>query len=166
MTISRKEGLYFFSGFSLQRREPASHLAVRQTHRWAGGSPWGGLYDHEKAETTEKERADTRPVFVMHQYSERKFMTEYDDYLTTGMLGAYHPENAVLRESGDGGVDTLYRDSKYTVDENYCTRERKMLIKGRRFVIFSVFPVNATSTPTDKMLSLIDMELEKESKAG
>lgn len=102
----------------------------------------------------------------MHQYSERKSMTTYDDYLMTGMLGAYHPENAVMRESGDGGVDTLYRDSKYTVDENYCTRERKMLIKGRRFAISSVFPVNATSTPTDKMLSLIDMELEKESKAG
>lgn len=102
----------------------------------------------------------------MHHYRERKSMIEYDDYLTTGILGAYHPENAVLRESGDGGVDTIYRDSEYTIDENYCTSERRMMIKGRRFAISSVFPVNATSTPTDKMLALIDADMEKESKAG
>lgn len=41
---------------------------------------------------------------------------ELQEYLTTGMLGAYHPENAILRETEDGHVDTIFRDDKRGFD--------------------------------------------------
>ena len=50
----------------------------------------------------------------------------------------------------------LYRDSCYTIDDVNYTRERIMIIKGKRFIISSVFPVESTLTATDKMLELID----------
>jgi hypothetical protein len=41
-----------------------------------------------------------------------------------------------------------------------------MLIEGRRFQITSVFSGEATATPTDKLLSLIDTELKKEANSA
>ena len=38
----------------------------------------------------------------------------------------------------------------------------RMLIRGKVFRVTSIFPDAPTVTPTDKMLSLIDSELEKE----
>ena len=46
-----------------------------------------------------------------------------------------------------------------------CTREREMLIKGKRFIISSVFPLDARTTATDKMLALIDADLQKDAKS-
>lgn len=40
-----------------------------------------------------------------------------------------------------------------------------MLIKGKRFIISSVFPVKAKATATDKMLVLIDADLQKDAKS-
>ena len=37
-------------------------------------------------------------------------MTELQEYITTGMLGTYHPENAILRQEEDG-VNTIFRDT-------------------------------------------------------
>ena len=36
-----------------------------------------------------------------------------------------------------------------------------MIIKGKRFIISSVFPVESTLTATDKMLKLIDADMKK-----
>ena len=88
-------------------------------------------------------------------------MTELQEYVTTGMLGAYHPEDAVLRQEG-AGVNTIFRDTHFWKREGCFVRERKMLIGGRSFHISSVFPAHPTATPTDKMLGLIDAELKKE----
>ena len=90
--------------------------------------------------------------------------TESEIYLETGILGGYRPEEAVLRKADGGGVDTLYRDANYTVSEKEYSRERQMLIRGKRFIVTSVFPTNATSTPTDKILSVIDGDLETREK--
>ena len=90
--------------------------------------------------------------------------SEYEIYLETGILGGYRPEEAILRKAEGGGVDTLYRDANYTVSEKKYSRERQMLIRGKCFIVTSVFPTNATATPTDKMLSVIDGDLEAEEK--
>lgn len=97
--------------------------------------------------------------------SERSNMkTESEIYLETGILGGYRPEEVVLRKAEGGGVDTLYRDAQYTITENEYSRERQMLIRGKCFIVTSVFPTNATATPTDKMLSVIDSDLNVEKK--
>ena len=88
-------------------------------------------------------------------------MTELQEYMTTGMLGAYHPENAVLRQEEDG-VNTIFRDTSFWEREGCFVRERRMLIEGKTFHISSVFPEHPTATPTDKMLGLIDTELKKD----
>jgi hypothetical protein len=36
-----------------------------------------------------------------------------------------------------------------------------MIIKGKRFIISSVFPVESSLTATDKMLELIDADMNK-----
>lgn len=92
-------------------------------------------------------------------------MNDYKEYLETGMLGSYRPESAVIRKSDSGEAIAVFRDSHYTVDENNCTREREMLIKGKRFIISSVFPVKAKATATDRMLALIDSDLQKDAKS-
>ena len=91
-------------------------------------------------------------------------MSDYKEYLETGILGSYRPEEVVLRKAEGGGVDTLYRDSNYTITDKEYSRERQMLIRGKRFIVTSVFPTNASATPTDKMLSVIDSDLKGEKK--
>jgi hypothetical protein len=81
--------------------------------------------------------------------------------METGMLGTYHPESAVDKKDGKT-VTTLFRDTVHKVTENEVTRERRMLIDGRVYRITSVFLPDASVTPTDKLLSVIDADLEKE----
>lgn len=82
-------------------------------------------------------------------------------YRDTGILGAYRPEQVVLRRAEDGGVETLFRDSTAVVEGEDFTWQRDMIVNGKRFLVTSVFPGNATATPTDKLLQLIDTKLEK-----
>ena len=88
-------------------------------------------------------------------------MDEAKEYLLTERMGAYHPEKAVVKKSENGVTRALYRDSCYTIDDVNYTRERIMIIKGKRFIISSVFPVESTLTATDKMLELIDADMNK-----
>jgi hypothetical protein len=91
---------------------------------------------------------------------------EFEEYLETGMLGAYQPENAILREDTNGSVGAIFRDTEHRVEGDSFTHTRRMLIEGRRFQITSVFSGEATATPTDKLLSLIDTELKKEANSA
>ena len=91
--------------------------------------------------------------------------TDFEEYKETGMIGAYYPERAVLRKS-DGGVVTTYRDCKYRVTEDSFTKERAMVVNGKTYLVTSVFPLEPSATPTEKMLSYIDSELEKAAKSA
>ena len=93
-------------------------------------------------------------------------MTEFEEYQQTGMLGGYMPEQARLYQSEDGKVGTLFRDTAYWKRDGCSVHEREMYVGGRLFRITSVFPDAPTATPTDGMLSLIDMELEKRSRGA
>ena len=88
---------------------------------------------------------------------------DYEAYRDTGVLGSYHPEMAVLREQRGGEVLTTFRDTNYQQQEDYLESQRKMLIRGKVFYVTSAFPSEAIATPTDKLLSMIDAELSKQS---
>ena len=91
---------------------------------------------------------------------------DYEAYRDTGVLGSYHPEIAVLREQRGGEVLTTFRDTNYQQQEDYLESHRKMLIRGKVFLVTSVFPSETIATPTDKLLSLIDAELSDQSHSA
>ena len=55
--------------------------------------------------------------------------TEFEEYISTGMLGTYRPEDAVVRRMEDGSVVTVFSDTAQTDS----TWDREMLIEGRVF---------------------------------
>ena len=91
-------------------------------------------------------------------------MNDYKEYLEMGILGSYRPENAVVKKYDSGAALTLFRDTVCMHEGDSRVREREMLIKGKRFIISSVFPLDAGATATDKMLALIDADLQKDDK--
>ena len=91
-------------------------------------------------------------------------MTEFEEYQQTGMLGGYDPAHAVVRQAGNEEVGVTFRDTAYWKRDGCSVRERKMRVGDKLFQITSVFPDASTATPTEKMLALIDAELEKENQ--
>lgn len=91
---------------------------------------------------------------------------DYEEYRDTGVLGSYHPEMAVLREQRGGEVLTTFRDTNYQQREDRMESQRKMVIRGKVFLVTSVFPSEVIATPTDKLLSLIDAELFDQSHSA
>jgi len=87
--------------------------------------------------------------------------TEFEEYISTGMLGAYHPEAAVIRQTDDGDVVTIFRDTS----QFGSAKDRDMIIEGRVFHVTSIFAGEPTATSTQKLLALIDTELAKESRS-
>lgn len=92
--------------------------------------------------------------------------TEYEEYRETGMLGGYDPDRATLRETENGEVLTSFRDTSYQHLDDHIINHREMLIGGKVFHVTSVFQIDATATPTDKLLSLIDTDLKKEAHSA
>ena len=92
--------------------------------------------------------------------------TEYEEYRETGMLGGYDPDRATLRETENGEVLTSFRDTSYQHLDDHIINQREMLIGGKVFHVTSVFQMDATATPTDKLLSLIDTDLKKEAHSA
>lgn len=92
--------------------------------------------------------------------------TEYEEYRDTGMLDGYNPNGALLRETESGEVLTSFRDTSYQHQDDHIINQREMLIGGKVFHVTSVFPMDATATPTDKLLSLIDTDLKKEAHSA
>ena len=50
---------------------------------------------------------------------------DWEIYRDTGILGAYRPEQVILRRSEDGGVETLFRDSTAKWEGDDLTRHRQ-----------------------------------------
>ena len=90
----------------------------------------------------------------------------YEEYRDTGMLGGYNPNGALLRETESGEVLTSFRDTCYQHQGDHIINQREMLIEGKVFHVISVFLMEATATPTDKLLSLIDTDLKKEAHSA
>lgn len=60
---------------------------------------------------------------------------DWEIYRDTGILGAYRPEQVILRRSEDGGVETLFRDSTAKWEGDDLTRQRAMLVGGKCFLV-------------------------------
>jgi len=88
--------------------------------------------------------------------------TGFEEYISTGMLGAYHLDAAVVSQMEDGSIDTTFSDTVQTDS----TWDREMLIEGRVFHVTSIFAGEPIATPTEKLLALIDAELAKESHSA
>ena len=63
---------------------------------------------------------------------------DWEIYRDTGILGGYMPECAKLRQTEDGDVATVFRDTTTCMEEDCITKQREMLIGSRRFCITSV----------------------------
>ena len=59
---------------------------------------------------------------------------DWEIYRDTGILGAYRPEQVILRRSEDGGVETLFRDSTAKWEGDDLARQRAMLVGGKCFL--------------------------------
>ena len=55
---------------------------------------------------------------------------EFEIYMETGILGGYHPEQAILREDEDGDVHTTFRDTTCRWENDSYTKERRLVIGG------------------------------------
>ena len=94
----------------------------------------------------------------------KKMKKDWEIYRDTGVLGDYRPEGAVVSETENGGVVTIFKDTMHWDREEEFVQERLMRIGDMTFHITSVFQNEdkATSTPTDKLLAHIDMQMENE----
>lgn len=81
-------------------------------------------------------------------------------YLNTGILGAYETTDVVHEEEENGKCAPCFEDAMVVFGSEQTHVDRRMDIEGRRFRIRSVLPA-AGHTPTEKLLTLIDTELEK-----
>ena len=82
----------------------------------------------------------------------------------TGMLGAYQPEEVSLQELPSGEILSLFWDTELWEYPGQLVRKREMVIGGKVFHIASVFQGGEKnpSTPTGKLLSHIDRQLQKD----
>ena len=87
-------------------------------------------------------------------------------YLETGVYGAYETAEVAHEEEIDGKYAPCFEDATTLFDHELTTTNRSMCIEGRRFLVCSVFPADSKSTPTDKLLTLIDTELRKETQSA
>lgn len=77
--------------------------------------------------------------------------------------GFYEENKPVLRGTDDRAIP-IYRDTGVYIAEDEIRTERQMKINGRPYYVTSVFPAFSESTPTEKIIEL--MELELKSKVG
>lgn len=87
-------------------------------------------------------------------------------YLDTGILGAYETTEVVWDEVVNGKCVPCFEDAMVVFDTGQTRTDRVMDIEGRRFHVCSVFPADTETTPTDKLLALIDTELEKDTRTA
>lgn len=90
----------------------------------------------------------------------RQIENECQHYLKTNIGGSYETAGIVDTMLDDTPVP-LFENTELIEQPDSICLERHMEIAGKRFAVSSVFPKNASSTPTDKILSLIDKDEEK-----
>lgn len=66
-----------------------------------------------------------------------------------------------IKQSVNGKVLPLYRDTSYTETDEGMELKREMIVGRRTFIVRSIFPFSDSTTPTQKLLRIIDHDLEK-----
>lgn len=82
-------------------------------------------------------------------------------YLRTNILGAYETANIIWQSDSGGTSNRTFQDSFVYSDETSHTIERDMVVEGRIFRVHSIFPIKSISTPTKKILSVIESDCKK-----
>ena len=90
--------------------------------------------------------------------------TEAQHYLETKILGAYETAEIVWKNDTEGTYHRTFDDTTISSNISHHIVERQMDIEGRTFRVCSVFPTVKRSTPTEKLLTLIDNSLEESLK--
>lgn len=60
----------------------------------------------------------------------------------------------------EGKLISMYRDTAFKIDGDEMRTERQMEINGRPYRITSVFPNAPKSTPTEKIIELMDLHIK------
>ena len=63
---------------------------------------------------------------------------DWEIYRDTGILGGYIPEQAKLRRTEDGNVESSFRDAATLADTDCVTRQREMLTPMHRSISMRV----------------------------
>ena len=92
----------------------------------------------------------------------RKIKNEAKHYLETKILGAYETADIVWQSDSKGDYHRMFDDTFVTQEEDKLVAERTMWVDGKTFTVCSVFSKLAASTPTDKMLRVLDGKLKED----
>lgn len=85
-------------------------------------------------------------------------------YLRTKILGAYETTDIIWQSDSEGKMRRTFDDSFVYADDEQLIIERDMEVDGKIFGVHSVFPIKVTSTPTKKLLQIIENDCEKSLK--
>jgi len=85
-------------------------------------------------------------------------------YLRTKILGAYETTDVIWQSDSEGEMRRTFDDSFVYADDDQLIIERDMEVDGKVFGVHSVFPIKTTSTPTKKLLQIIENDCEKSLK--
>lgn len=78
--------------------------------------------------------------------------------ITTG----HYDSRAVKPKQIGRNIMPFYRDSVYVEKDNTLEVERQMMVGKQPVIVRSFFATGAVKTPTQKLLSVIDSNAEKE----
>lgn len=85
-------------------------------------------------------------------------------YLKTKILGAYETTDVIWQTDSAGKMRRTFDDSFVYADDDKLIVERDMEVEGKIIGVHSVFPIKPTSTPTKKLLTIIENDCEKSLK--
>lgn len=91
----------------------------------------------------------------------REIKNENKYYLENKVYGAYETRDIDWVSDQNGKKHRAFEDTEISKNEDNITLERVMWVDGKSFTVCSIFPFEAGSNPTDKMLKVIGMDLEK-----
>lgn len=87
----------------------------------------------------------------------REIKNEAQHYLDTKVLGSYETTDVQWVSDSTGLYHRSFEDTFIKKSDDCYTIERSMCIDGRVYEICSVFPITPQSTPTKKLLEVIDI---------
>ncbi|WP_027416534.1 hypothetical protein [Aneurinibacillus terranovensis] len=107
------------------------------------------------------EELSQKPGCIKRRLWLKRVKNVHRHYLETGLYGSYDTAGIIDGEFDNTPV-ALFEDTKLKEEPDDICLELRMIVGGKRFAVSSVFPRDATLTPTEKLLSLIDKEQDTE----
>ncbi|MFI3227195.1 MAG: hypothetical protein R3Y09_07245 [Clostridia bacterium] len=92
----------------------------------------------------------------------REIKNENKYYVEHRVYGAYETRDLHWTVDNCGNrIQQIFEDTEIRQENGNVVAERQMDIGGKSFTVCSIFPITPTSTPTDKILKIIERDLEK-----